>query len=162
MDDDSQTAPRRPTFRAVLTPHRSLGPTGFLVLMSAVTLVSFLAGLTFYAIGAWPVMGFFGLDVLLLFVAFRLNYRDARAAEIVELDEDHLTLRRITASRETTSWQFNPAWVRLQVDERPSGECALMLCSAGQSVRLARELSDPERREFARAFGDAIARWRRG
>jgi uncharacterized membrane protein len=162
MDDTPQTTPKRPPFRAVLTPHRSLGPLAFVLVMSAVSLVSFLAGLYFYAIGAWPVMGFFGLDVILLYVAFRLNYRDARSAEIVELSEDGLTLRKIAASGKSASWQFNPAWVRLDLAERSSGECVLTLSSAGQSVRLARELSDPERRELASALGDAIARWRRG
>ncbi len=60
-------------FSALLTPHRSLGPRGFMVLMSAVCLVSFGTGLLFYMIGAWPVMGFMGLDVALIYVAFKLE-----------------------------------------------------------------------------------------
>src|SRR4029078_9097194 len=75
-------------FRALLTPHRSLSPTGFMILMGAVCLVSFGTGLLFYLLGAWPVIGFMGLDVLLIYVAFRLNYREGRLYELVDLKED--------------------------------------------------------------------------
>ena len=43
--------------------------------MVAIGAVSFVAGVVFLLMGAWPVFGFFGLDVLLLYWAFRLNYR---------------------------------------------------------------------------------------
>ena len=66
------------SYQAVLTPHRSLGPRGFLILMSAVATVSFVAGFAFLLMGAWPVFGFFGLDVALVYLAFKLNYRAAR------------------------------------------------------------------------------------
>src|SRR3954452_10753057 len=62
-------------FCALLTPHRSLGSVGFVVLMTVVAVVSFVGGVAFYLIGAWPVGGFFGLDALLIYWAFRVNYR---------------------------------------------------------------------------------------
>ena len=69
------TAPDVPLFSAIITPHRSLSSIGFLVLMAAIGIVSFLAGILFLVLGAWPVVGFFGLDVLLIYWAFRINYR---------------------------------------------------------------------------------------
>ncbi len=160
MQSQSKTPAARPGFRAVLTPHRSLGKAGFIVLMSAVALVSFVAGMIFYAIGAWPVMGFFGLDVALVYAAFHTNYRSARTFELVELTEEGLALSKVATSGEATTWHFNPYWVRLDLSERPSGECALTLSSAGRTIRLARELSDPERRDFASALSRALAGWR--
>ena len=68
----------QPVFRALLTPHRSLSPKGFALLMAVLFCVSLASGLFFLSLGAWPVVGFFGLDVLLLYGAFRLNYRAAR------------------------------------------------------------------------------------
>src|SRR5258705_8068255 len=68
-------------FSARLTPHRSLNRTGFLVLMAFLSTVSFAAGLAFLLMGAWPVLGFFGLDVLAIYWAFRVNFRRARATE---------------------------------------------------------------------------------
>src|SRR5262245_31831490 len=85
-------------FRAVLAPHRSLAPQGFLLLMAAISLVSFVMGVMFAAIGAWPVFGFYGLDVLLIYVAFRLNYRSGRAYEMVELTPAVLTFTRVDPS----------------------------------------------------------------
>ena len=79
-------------FAAVLTPHRSLSPKGFTVLMALVCLVSFATGLLFYLLGAWPVMGFMGLDVALIYVAFKLNYRAARLYETVDLTPGALTV----------------------------------------------------------------------
>ena len=49
-------------FSALLTPHRSLGPTGFLILMACLGGLSFVSGIIFVSLGAWPVFGFFGLD----------------------------------------------------------------------------------------------------
>src|SRR5690606_40871520 len=61
----TEAATARPLyFNAVLHPHRSLGPRGFLILMLAVGLVSFSAGVAFAVKGAWPIVGFFGLDAL--------------------------------------------------------------------------------------------------
>ena len=77
--DRRQRRDLEPTiFSAVITPHRSLGRVGFLVLMALFGGVSFVAGMVFLLIGAWPVFGFLGLDVLLVYWAFRLNYRAPR------------------------------------------------------------------------------------
>ena len=68
-------------FSALLTPHRSLNRTGFIVLMSLVTVISFVAGAVFWWLGAWPIFGFFGLDVLVIYWAFKVNFRTAKASE---------------------------------------------------------------------------------
>ena len=99
MDEKQDRAQAEPdTFRAVLTPYRSLGPTGFLILMGALGGISFVAGLVFYLAGAWPVMGFFGLDVALVYLAFKLNYRSGRLYETLDLTRDRLTWTRVHPS----------------------------------------------------------------
>ena len=85
MDADDTLSTPAGHFRAFLLPHRSLGRKGFIILMGVISAISFLTGLAFYMLGAWPVMGFFCLDVLLIYGAFRLNYRAARLYELVEL-----------------------------------------------------------------------------
>ena len=89
-------------FDAVLTPHRSLGPKGFLIVMVGVSAISFAAGIAFLLKGAWPVFGFFGLDVLLVYLAFRANYRSARLYETVRLTEDAVEVRRVSPSASRT------------------------------------------------------------
>ena len=89
-DNDLRSEPT--IFSATLTPHRSLGPTGFLILMACLGGASFASGVFFVLLGAWPVFGFLGLDVLLVFLAFRANYRAARAYEEVRVTPSELTV----------------------------------------------------------------------
>lgn len=145
-------------FDAVLAPHRSLSPRGFLVLMSAVGAVGFVTGIVFLLLGAWPVMGFCGLDVLLIYIAFKLNYRAARLHETVRLTAETLELRRIQPSGAAQSWQFNPYWVRLVVGNDPQTErSTLSLRSHGREVVFAEFLPEEEKIDFARALRSALA-----
>lgn len=150
-----------PHFAAVLRPHRSLGPTAYLILMGLVSAVSFAAGLMFWMQGAWPVSGFFGLDVLLLYAGFRLNYRDAGLYETVTIADQRLDVTRVMPSGRSRRWTFNPAWVRIELDEHASGVSNLWLKSGRDAVSLGRFLSDPERRDFAAALRQAIGSYRR-
>ena len=89
-------APCRPAepalFDAVLYPNRSLGRFGFHLLMAAIVLVSAAIGAAFVLAGAWPVTGFLGADVVLLYLAFRWNYRQGRRAEFIRLDGAELVV----------------------------------------------------------------------
>ena len=143
-------------FRALLHPHRSLEPKGFLILMLAIGGASFVTGMVFLIMGAWPVTGFFGLDVLLIYIAFKLNYRAARAYELVEVTSNALRLKQVSASGETRAFEFNPYWVRLLLTERPDGGTHLKIASHGRELEFARLLNDDERRDFARALKDAL------
>src|ERR1700754_2655509 len=91
-----QDAPQPELFSALLTPHRSLNRTGFLVLMGFVCAISFVAGLVFLMMGAWPVFGFFGLDVLAIWWAFKVNFRAARASEEIVVTTTELRVRRVS------------------------------------------------------------------
>ena len=70
--------PRRAhLFSAIITPHRSLSRPVSSLLMTLIGGFSFIGGMFFLLLGAWPVVGFLGLDVLLVYWAFRANYRAA-------------------------------------------------------------------------------------
>lgn len=143
-------------FRAVLHPHRSLGPRGFLILMLAIGSVSFVMGMAFLMMGAWPVMGFFGLDVLLVYFAFKLNYRAARAYELVELTPSLLKLTQVEPSGKSESFEFNPYWTRVLFTERHDGSNQLRLSSHGREFEFGRLLNDEERADFAQALKAAL------
>jgi uncharacterized membrane protein len=144
-------------FSAVLTPHRSLGPKGFMVLMTAVCVVSFGTGLFFYLLGAWPVMGFMGLDVALIYIAFKLNFRALRLYETVDLTNDALTVTRVAPSGKAESWSFNPYWVRLTLRPRLGRSSELTLISHGKRLVFASFLTDEEREDFAAALSTALS-----
>ena len=145
-----------PQFRAVLTPHRSLGPKGFLVFMAAVCVISFGTGLMFFLMGAWPVLGFMGLDVVLVYVAFRINFRALRVYETINLTEDALTVTRVAPNGQSQSWRFNPYWVRLSLKDRVGRASELSIASHGKRLVFGSFLTDPEREDFASALKDAL------
>lgn len=161
--DQTPTPPQEEShFSAVLTPYRSLPPRGFLILMSAIGLVSFVAGFAFYLLGAWPVLGFFGLDVLLIYIAFRLNYRAARLYETIDLKDDALIVKRVRPSGHVESWNFNPYWVNLNLAERTGRQPELTLSSHGRQLVFGQFLTETEKREFADALSGALLEQRGG
>jgi uncharacterized membrane protein len=145
-----------PRFDAVLYPHRSLPPLGFAILMGAVVAVSAAVGAGFFLIGAWPVTGFFGLDVLLLWLAFRWNYRQGRRAELIRLDQQGLTVRRIEPSGRHREWRFEPYWVRVTMDDPPRPDSQLMVGSHGRQLVIGAFLTPEERLEIATALRAAL------
>ncbi|HXX25374.1 MAG TPA: DUF2244 domain-containing protein [Pseudolabrys sp.] len=161
VDNAAQLEPT--IFSAVITPHRSLNRVGFWILIGAYGLVSFVAGVTFLLMGAWPVFGFFGLDVLLLYWAFRLNYRHAAAYEEVKVTTAKLTVRKVSHRGVAREWVLNPLWVRLEKTEHEEfGVERLALVSRGRELAIAGFLGPDEKASFAKALGAAIGEAKRG
>ena len=163
-NDFDNSQPAQPElFSALLTPHRSLNRAGFLVLMGFISAVSFTAGLAFVLMGAWPVLGFFGLDVLAIYWAFRINFRDARATEEIRVTPSELRVRRVSHRGHVVEWVLNPLWVRL--DQKCHAEFGiekLYLVSSGRRVSVARFLGADEKASFAKALTAALQAAKRG
>jgi uncharacterized membrane protein len=162
--NDFDPEPAEPElFSALLTPHRSLNRTGFLVLMGFLTLVSFTAGLAFLLMGAWPVFGFFGLDVLVVYWAFRVNFRRATATEQISMTPSELRVRRVSHRGHVVEWVLNPLWVRL--DQKTHAEFGiekLYLVSRGRHISVASFLGPDEKASFAKALLAALQTAKRG
>ena len=150
-------APPAP-FDAVLYPNRSLDPFGFHLLMAAIVLVSAGIGAAFVMLGAWPVTGFLGLDVVLLYLAFRWNYRQGRRAEFIRLDGPELVVRRVEPSGRRREWRFDAHRLRVTIEERNH---QLTLSSYGRTLVVGAFLSPDERLEVAEALRAALAAHRR-
>jgi uncharacterized membrane protein len=167
MESHNSLAPATDTeptiFSAVLTPHRSLSPTGFLIFMLVLGGISFVSGMVFLIAGAWPVFGFFGLDVLLVYWAFRVNYRSGRSYEVVTVTSSELTVRKVNHYGRVRKWTLNPLWVRLHRDEHAEfGIERLFLVSHGRQLPIASFLGADEKKSFALALTGALAEARRG
>lgn len=154
---DHQGLPASQRFEAMLYPNRSLGNTGFLLLMGGIALVSGLIGAGFAMVGAWPVTGFLGLDVLLLYLAFRWNFSQSQQIDIIKLDQTGLTVRRLSPRHEEQAWHFEAAWVQVLQDDRQ-----LWLRSHGKKLAIGTFLTADERRTFAQALRSAIQAHREG
>jgi uncharacterized membrane protein len=163
MTDGNAEASEPTLFSAVLTPHRSLGALGFVLMMALLSGLSFAAGIVFYVIGAWPVVGFLGLDVLLVYLAFRANYRSATAYEAVTMTPSELRVRKVSHRGQTAEWKLNPVWVRLDTQTHEEfGIQRLFLVSHGRRLPIAAFLGPREKEAFALALGAALTEARRG
>jgi uncharacterized membrane protein len=157
---DAAQAPAPPFFERVLLPYRSLPSRNFHLLIGLLGLVSIIAGIGFVAVGAWPVIGFFGLDVGLVYLAFRLNYRSARQSETIRLAGETLTVERINVRGARRLWRFQPFWVRVILDEQSDESNRLLIASHGKKLVIGDFVSPSTRRELAPAIREALARWR--
>jgi uncharacterized membrane protein len=155
--------PEPTLFSAIITPHRSLSSTGFLMVMGLIGGISFIGGMFFFLIGAWPVVGFLGLDVLLVYWAFRANYRAAAAFEQVWVTPSELRLRRVSHRGDVKEWTLNPMWTRLDRETHEDyGLLRLFLVSQGRRLSVAGFLAPNERESFALALASALGEARRG
>src|SRR3954467_10172993 len=162
-NDFDQEASQPKLFSARLTPHRSLNRAGFLVLMAFLSAVSFAAGLAFLLMGAWPVFGFFGLDVLAIYWAFRINFQSGRASEEIHVTPCELRVRRVSHRGHVIEFVLNPLWV--QLDQKIHAEYGiekLYLLSKGRRVSIASFLGPDEKASFAKGLIAALQAAKRG
>jgi uncharacterized membrane protein len=163
MEGGNMSDPERPVFAAVIRPHRSLGRDGFRIVMTLCCVTTVGASVPFVVLGYWPVGGFFGLDLIALYIAFRINYRRAQSFEEVVLTPLELLFRRVTHQGERREWRFNPLWTKLDRESDDDfGLQKLALVSRGERLVIAGDLSPPERESFADALGRALADVKRG
>jgi len=161
MSHSETRAPGGPLyFDAILTPNRSLPRWGFRLLMASMVVFLGSLGFAFAQLGAWPVSGFCGLEFVLVWGAFHLNYRSGRMYEQIRLDEKELTISRVVPNRPVKSFVFQPTWVRVAIDNPPQHDSKLLLSSHGRTISVGSFLSPDERLEVAEALREAIERWR--
>ncbi|HEY3911637.1 MAG TPA: DUF2244 domain-containing protein [Stellaceae bacterium] len=157
---DPSAPDSRPFLEHVLRPHRSLPRRGFHLLMLVLGLGSLAIGVRFLAIGAWPVFAFCGLDVALVYLAFRLNYRSARRSETLRLAGDAFTVERVGVRGNRRVWRFQPFWLRVILEEHRDESNRLLVVSHGRSLAIGDFLGSPARRELAATISEALSCWR--
>ena len=153
---------RKIWFDVILRPHRSLSPRGFLIFMLLVSVVSFVAGFIFYLRGAWPIFGFFGLDAVAIYLAFKANYRAAEVVETIRLTNQDLMVRRMSSKGADMEWHFQPYWVRVVIEPVNEFEGNMVLTSHGRRLTIGSFLSLDEKVDLAAALQEALAHQRAG
>lgn len=151
-----------PVFTAELTPYRSLGRKGFRIVFLIAGLLSLVHAFIFLVIGAWPIVFFFGLDYLLLFGAFWLNYRSALSREEVSVSRTDVSVRKFTPSGQITEHRFNPFWARFNVARHQEiGIISMTISGGGRRTDIGSFLNRDDRETFALALSGALATVRR-
>src|SRR3954463_8787439 len=141
-------------FSTLLRPHRSLSPVGFKWLIRAVLLANLLVALPMYWLGAWPIAGFCGLDVALLWWLFDRNYFDARRSETLTLTDRELVVERVSPEGEREEHRLEAYWLKIHAGDR------LILTSRRNRVVIGRFLAPQERSRVAAELQAALAAMR--
>ncbi len=158
MEGNLEQAADQPIFAAELTPYRSLGRKGYRILFAITGTVCFVHAIFFMATGAWPIGLFFGLDFLLLYGAFWLNYRAARAREEVTVSRTSLSIRKFTPAGRMTEHRFKTLWARFFVQRHEEfGITAMSVAGEGRQTDVGSFLNPDDRESFAKAFKGALA-----
>ncbi|UHS57544.1 DUF2244 domain-containing protein [Agrobacterium vaccinii] len=148
----------QPVFTAELVPYRSLGRKGFRVLLCLTGAVSLVYGVFFMVTGAWPIGLFLGLDFLLLYFAFRVNYRAAKAREEVTVSRTSLSIRKFSPAGRMVEYRFNPFWARFRVNRHDEiGILSMHVSGEGRTTDIGSFLNPDDRESFAKAFRGALA-----
>ena len=158
-------APEPVFLDAKLYPYRSLSPGAFALIVAGFGLAAFLLGTGFWLLGAWPVMGFCGLEIVLLWLAFRWSYRSALLMEHLHLTRHELVIERHEIGGQVSRWSLQPYWLQVLLDEPPQSDSPLFLVSHGQALQIGKFLPPAERFEVAEALRNALRAsrdWREG
>ena len=140
-------------FATLLRPHRSLSPEGFRWLIRGAIAANLVIGLPLYLLGAWPVLGFMGLDVYLLWWLFKRNYLDARRSERLVLTDRELVVERVAPDGEREQHRLDAYWLRIELQ----GEAErLVLISRGNRLVVGRFLAPSERERVAGELETAL------
>jgi len=155
-------SPEAPIFTATITPHRSLSRRGLALLMGFVGAVGLVVSIPFYLLGAWPIAGFMGLDIVLIYLAFRYHNATARAYEEIVLTRLQLLFRAVNWRGAAREYRFNPRWTRLEREDHPEfGPERLTLVQGRARVEIAACLGREERTDFAEHLQRALHESRR-
>jgi len=149
-----------PIFQAVIVPHRSLSRRGLRILLGVIALACTINGAVFVKVGAWPVGGFTGAELLLAALLLRLNVTSARASEMLLLTADALRIVRTDPKGRRQERVLSPAWLTVQFEERPGRVSGLWLGTRGAREEIGRSLGEAAKSDLAFALEDALHRWR--
>lgn len=149
-----------PVFEAIVTPHRSLSPAGLRRVVAALLLLSATVSTGLWFVGAWPVVGFNGAEMLLAVVLLCRNARDRRREERLVLSDTGLhILRRDLKGRQTVR-RLESVWLNAVLQDRPGRTPALLLVERGRQLEVGALLGEAEKRDLAAALRAALHRQR--
>ena len=152
--------------RMTIWPHRSLSPKGFAIVMGVLAGFLFIIGFGFFLAGAWPVVGFLGLELLIVWGAFKLNYRAAHHSETIQTTTEELMVESQTPAGKRAHKSFPIGWLRVSLSPtkfppmRSRDQQKVVLSSHGEQAEVGKYLHPAEKAGLSRELGAMIERAR--
>ena len=142
-----------------LYPYRSLNKTDFFILMFALGLISFIAGIIFMLKGAWPVFGFFGLDVLLVYIFFKINFKSGRKKEIIILTKNQLIIEFYDSKKILKKHYLDANWLKINLIKLKNEMNKLQISSKNKSIIIGSFLRYQEKINVAKSLHRALKKY---
>ena len=137
-------------FDAILKPYASLSSYGFLTFMLTLIIISCSIGIVFSILGAWPVLGFFGLEIFIIYQAFKYNYRDSKRIENITLTGNDIVIERVSHKGESRIFRLQTYWMKVDYRLSKTTRCGeLILRSHGKAIEIGRFLTPREKKSLA-------------
>jgi len=140
----------------VITPERSLSLTGFKLLLGVLILANLIVGTFLLTLGAWPAPIFLGLDVLGVFIAFRISYRRAAMRERVVVTSDSVQVLKELDGKTRAVWSSPTAFTRVRLERSDRYGAQLRLTLSRKHLLIGQALGPKEREGLAFALEEAI------
>ncbi len=133
----------------------SVSPRQFFLFYASLALSSLVVAGLVVIRGAWPVLPFTGVELLVVGVAFLIHARHTIDYERIRLYPNRLVIEQMSAQR-LTQFEFNPCWVRVEHGGSPRD--LVKIVSRGQAVVVGVHLAHYRRASFAGELRSALAR----
>jgi uncharacterized membrane protein len=151
----------RPLFAATLTPHRSLTRRGYRYVIALFCVLATIPAIVFFSLGAWPIVGFLGIDLIAIGWALSSSMKSGKQFEEVTLWPDELEVKQVAPNGKVELTRFNPFFVKLVIDrdfnERTT---ALHLRTRDSDLVIGAFLNPDDKASFAKVFGSALKKAR--
>ena len=150
---------RNKLYEISLYPYRSLNKTGFFILMFSLGFVSFVAGIIFMIKGAWPVFGFFGLDVLLVYIFFKINFRSGKKKEILILTKNQLIIEFYNSKKISKTYYLDAHWLQIRLSKLKNEMSKLKISSKNKSIIIGSFLRYQEKIDVVKSLKKALKKY---
>ena len=143
-------------YSITLKPYRSLNKIGFITMMVVLCGFSFITGIIFMKKGAWPVFGFFGLDILLVYIFFRLSYKSGKEFEVINLTKKKLIIKKYKEKKIIKTYILDANWVKIQIQNPLEHSSKLQISSKNKSIIIGSFLRLDEKIEVLQNIENAL------
>ena len=143
-------------YSITLKPYRSLNKIGFITMMLVLCGFSFITGIIFMKKGAWPVFGFFGLDILLVYIFFRLSYKSGKEFEVINLTKKKLIIKKYKEKKIIKTYILDANWVKIQIQNPLEHSSKLQISSKNKSIIIGSFLRLDEKIEVLKNIENAL------
>ena len=128
--------------------------------MFFITIPASYIGISFYVLGAWPVLGFMGFEILLIYIAFKILFYKNKFYEHIILDNEKLNILFKKKNKIIKKIELEPTWVQVKIEKIYENEDTLILSSHGKKIILANYLIPEERLKLAGKIKSGLREWK--